>query len=114
MKAAHRVEKIDFHARLDVLAAHRSACRSRACSGQATEAGEKVAEIVYVKFVSAACARRLLVPLLIAARLFGIKSGGKASDVFMVIFMDDIDSPDLAIHAVPHIIEKLESLTPVD
>ncbi len=45
---------------------------------------------------------------------FDISAGGQKADLFVVLFMDDIDSPDLAIHSTPQVIRKLEMLTPVD
>ena len=79
LKAAHRIEEIDFHTRLDVLAARRSALRSRALPENSAEAAKKIAEIVHVKFVGTTGALRLLAPLLIAPRLIGIKPGGEAA-----------------------------------
>jgi hypothetical protein len=45
---------------------------------------------------------------------FSISAAGQKADLFIVIFMDDIDSPDLAIHSVPPVIRQLEALTPAD
>jgi len=44
---------------------------------------------------------------------FPVSAAGQSSDLFVVIFMDDIESPDLAIHATPQVVRKLESLSPV-
>jgi hypothetical protein len=40
-------------------------------------------------------------------------SRGKA-DLFIVIFMDHLDAPDLAIHSSPQVIARLEALTAMD
>jgi hypothetical protein len=45
---------------------------------------------------------------------FSISAAGQKADLFIVIFMDDIDAPDLAIHSAPAVIRKLEDMTPVD
>ena len=45
---------------------------------------------------------------------FGISAAGQKADLFVVLFMDDIDSPDLAIHSIPQVVHKLKALTPVD
>jgi hypothetical protein len=39
---------------------------------------------------------------------FPIKRSGQSSDLFVVIFMDDIESPDLAIYGEPELIRKFE------
>jgi hypothetical protein len=39
---------------------------------------------------------------------FPITTGQRSGEVWVVIFMDDIDAPDLAIHADPALIKKLE------
>jgi hypothetical protein len=44
---------------------------------------------------------------------FPVAVAGRSSDLFVVIFMDDIEAPDLAIHATPQVVRKLESLSPV-
>jgi hypothetical protein len=43
---------------------------------------------------------------------FPILASGQMSEVWLVIFMDDIDSPDLAIHASPELIRKLNKTLP--
>jgi hypothetical protein len=40
---------------------------------------------------------------------FPITAGGKKSDLLLVIFMDDEDSPDLRVHAEPVVIRKFET-----
>jgi len=40
---------------------------------------------------------------------FRIKASGQAGELWVVIFMDDIDSPDLEIHADAEVIKKLEA-----
>lgn len=42
---------------------------------------------------------------------FPVVAGKKSSDVWIVIFMDDIDAPDIEIHADLMVIQKLEQLT---
>ncbi len=43
---------------------------------------------------------------------FPINSEGQSSEAWVELFMDDIDSPDLAIYARPKLIEKLNRLLP--
>lgn len=43
---------------------------------------------------------------------FPVTARGKKSDVFIEIFMDDIDSPDLAIYAGANVIRQFEKLAP--
>jgi len=43
---------------------------------------------------------------------FPIVAQGKETELWLVIFMDDVDSPDLAIHSSPELIKKLEKLLP--
>jgi len=45
---------------------------------------------------------------------FSISASREKADLFIVIFMDDIDAPDLAVHSAPQIIRKFEALTSVD
>ena len=45
---------------------------------------------------------------------FSIRANREKADLFIVIFMDDTDAPDLAIHSVPKIIRKFEALAAVD
>ena len=85
LKAAHRVKKIDIHARLDILAANRPALRPRVLPEPAAQIAKKIAEIVHVKFVAAAGSRRLSLPLLIAPRLLGIEPGSKARLAELII-----------------------------
>ena len=77
MKTAHRIEEVNVHRRLDILPAHRTRSRSAACRRKTTQIAEEVAEIIHVEFVRAAGARRLLLPLLVAPRFFGVKTGGE-------------------------------------
>jgi hypothetical protein len=43
---------------------------------------------------------------------FPISAHGKTDEVWLVVFMDDIDSPDLEIHASSKLIQKLNSALP--
>jgi hypothetical protein len=43
---------------------------------------------------------------------FSISVDGKKSEVWLVVFMDDIDSPDLEIHSSPELIWKLNEMLP--
>lgn len=45
---------------------------------------------------------------------FHISAVGQKSDLVIELFMDDVDSPDLAIYSAPHVIQKLQALTPVN
>jgi hypothetical protein len=45
---------------------------------------------------------------------FPVVAGRKSGDVWIVIFMDDIDSPDLEVYADTQLIRKLGHLTPPD
>jgi hypothetical protein len=40
---------------------------------------------------------------------FPVTAQGQRSELWLVIFMDDIDSPDLEIHAAPEVIRKFEA-----
>jgi hypothetical protein len=39
---------------------------------------------------------------------FKVKRGGKSEELWVTLFMDDIDSPDLAIFASAEVIARLE------
>jgi hypothetical protein len=43
---------------------------------------------------------------------FPVKAGGRDHEIWVVIFMDDIDAPDLAIHAGSDVIQRFEKLSP--
>jgi hypothetical protein len=43
---------------------------------------------------------------------FPIVAEGKQTDLWLVIFMDDVDSPDLEIRSHPELIQKLYKLLP--
>jgi hypothetical protein len=43
---------------------------------------------------------------------FPVQAGGSDREVWIIIFMDDIDAPDLAIHASADIIQEFEKLSP--
>lgn len=43
---------------------------------------------------------------------FPVSANGQNGEVWLVIFMDDVDSPDLEIHASPKLIQKLEKVLP--
>src|SRR5581483_10845611 len=94
LKTAHGVEEVDVHSRFDVVPALRSGARGASAPAtgaeRAAEAAENIAEVVEIEFlrVEAAAesaggaagprARRLLLPLFVAARLVGVEAGGEA------------------------------------
>lgn len=43
---------------------------------------------------------------------FPVTASSQNSDAWIILFMDDLESPDLAIHAHPDLIQKLETLLP--
>jgi hypothetical protein len=86
LKAAHGIEKIDLHARLDVSAALRPCWRAGSLPEHAAKAAEEIAEVVHVELLRAATgAGRLLAPLLVAARLLGVETGGQTGLTEFVI-----------------------------
>src|SRR5258706_1844376 len=86
LKAAHGIEKIGLQSRLDVSAALRSCWRAGFLPEHAAKSTEKIAEIVHVELLRrAAGARRLLAPLLVAARLLGVEPSGETGLAELVI-----------------------------
>jgi len=45
---------------------------------------------------------------------FEVKRGGKSEELWVTLFMDDINSPDLAIFANPEVIARLEKRVKLD
>jgi hypothetical protein len=79
LETAHRVQEVNVQGCLDVLAlSWAGPARLSSAAKHSAQIAKEIAEITEVKPITPARRSRLTLPLLVSARLFGIKSAGES------------------------------------